>query len=29
LAAAHGLQPVAETGTFFWRVALFRRPARA
>jgi magnesium-protoporphyrin O-methyltransferase len=27
LAAAHGLEPFAETGTFFWRVALYRRVA--
>jgi magnesium-protoporphyrin O-methyltransferase len=25
LAVAQGLEPLAETGTFFWRVALFRR----
>jgi magnesium-protoporphyrin O-methyltransferase len=27
LAVAQGLEPLEETGTFFWRVALFRRPA--
>ncbi|MET1231955.1 MAG: methyltransferase domain-containing protein [Candidatus Limnocylindrales bacterium] len=27
LAVAAGLEQVAESGTFFWRVALFRRPA--
>ena len=27
LAIAEGLEPLAEAGTFFWRVALFRRPA--
>jgi SAM-dependent methyltransferase len=26
LAVGQGLEPVAEAGTFFWRVALFRRP---
>jgi len=26
LASAQGLEPLAETGTFFWRVALFARP---
>jgi magnesium-protoporphyrin O-methyltransferase len=29
LAVGQGLEPVAETGTFFWRVALFRRSATA
>ena len=29
LAIAEGLEPLAEAGTFFWRVALFRRPAAA
>jgi magnesium-protoporphyrin O-methyltransferase len=29
LAAAHGLQPVAETGTRFWRVVLYARLAPA
>ena len=29
LAAAQGLEPVAESGTFFWRVALYRRVAAA
>jgi methyltransferase family protein len=27
LAVSQGLEPVAETGTYFWRVALFRRAA--
>jgi SAM-dependent methyltransferase len=26
LAVGQGLEPIAEVGTFFWRVALFRRP---
>jgi magnesium-protoporphyrin O-methyltransferase len=29
LAVAQGLEPLAETGTFFWRVALFRRQVEA
>jgi magnesium-protoporphyrin O-methyltransferase len=29
LAVAQGLEPIAESGTFFWRVALFRRVAAA
>ncbi len=29
LAVAEGLEPLAEAGTFFWRVALFRRTAVA
>jgi len=27
LAVGEGLEPLAEAGTFFWRVALFRRPS--